>query len=177
MKHLAERAGVFVSHRPSDLLDRLVGEFEYFSCLTDAQTLAILGRLETRRFVKSSQEGALSQAAQLRHLFDGRRTGRVALQPMLHLEYRGVAVVEPGRKVTVVALLAAGRIDEHVARGLDHDRRTEITIDELEPKIGPGEHAAGRDEIAVLHGKAVFIHVNVGETLRQLRGEAPMRGG
>src|SRR6266850_4852182 len=69
------------------------------------------------------------------------------------------------------------RIDEHVARSFDHYGRAEITIDELEPKIGPREHTTGRNEISVLNGNTAFIHVNVGKTFRQLHGEAPMRGG
>src|SRR5882672_2181893 len=101
----------------------------------------------------------------------------MALQPMLHFENSGVAVVQRRCKVAVVALLAAWRIDEHVARSLDHYGRTEITIDELEPEVGPREHTAGRDEISVLDGDTAFVHANVGKTFRQLRGEAPMRGG
>jgi dienelactone hydrolase family protein len=41
LKHFAERAGVFVSDRPSDLLDRVVGEFEHLSCLADAQAAKV----------------------------------------------------------------------------------------------------------------------------------------
>src|SRR5882672_5029485 len=177
MKHFAERAGVLVADRPSDLLDRLIGEFEHLSCLADAQALAILGWLETRRLVKTSQEGALFEAAQLCHLFDRRHIWRMILQPMLHFKNSGVAVVQLGCKVAVVALLAAWRIDEHVARSFDHYGRAEITIDELEPKIGPREHTTGRNEISVLNGNTAFIHVNVGKTFRQLHGEVPMRGG
>jgi hypothetical protein len=52
VKHFAERAGVFVSDRPSDLMDRLVSEFEHLSCLADAQALEVLDWLETRRLVR-----------------------------------------------------------------------------------------------------------------------------
>src|SRR5262245_328043 len=99
----------------------------------------------------------------------------MVLQPMLYFKNSSVAVVELGCKVAVVALLAAWRIDKHVARSFDHYGRTKKPIDELEPKIGPGEHAARLDEIPVLNGNAAFIHVDVGKTFRQLRGEVPMR--
>jgi hypothetical protein len=79
MEHFAERAGVFVSDRPSDLLDRLFGEFEHLSCLADAQALAILGRLETRRLVKTSQEGALFEAARSQYKLPGGKTASGAV--------------------------------------------------------------------------------------------------
>lgn len=96
------------------------------------------------------------------------------LKPMLNLEHSSVAMRQPRREGAVVALLPAGRIDQEHSRRLDHDRRSEEAINQLQGKVGPSHHAASRDDVAVVDDQAVRIHSRVREARLELLFIAPV---
>lgn len=88
----AKSAGVLVTHRPGDVVDSALGELQQFARLADPQVLAVLRRLKPRGGAKTPQERALLQARALRHRCHRHIHRAIALQPMLDLEHRPIAM-------------------------------------------------------------------------------------
>ncbi|MNP55730.1 hypothetical protein D3C76_1503970 [compost metagenome] len=76
-------------------------------------------------------------------------------------------MVQPWAEDAAGLLPAADPFDREKPRGLRRQRLAQVTLDQLEPQIGPGHQPGRGNDVAVVEQRQVSFDLNLRKTLGQ----------
>src|ERR1700693_5418058 len=123
--------------------------------------LYVLCWRQTCCLLKSAQEGTFAHSGLCGHRGNTQAAHIIGRDPLLHLEYGFVAMLQLGREVRVETLLSTRHIHKKEPGSFEHDSRTQKAVNEFQPKTNPSHEPPRRYDVSVIDDQFFSVDSNL----------------